>query len=303
MIKWCGMFHKTFAMLKPRWELVDAVEMYKGLIDASPEAVTVTDVFGNIQFSSPQTYRLHGYQLGELDGKTAFALIHPDDHERAGKNLKVTLDKGRVGPIEYSMLRKDGSTFIGELNASLVRNKFRQPSAFIATVRDVTEKKALEQSIRKLEDFKVHEKQFRTYTSALQLAGVPIILWNDKGIVFTNRKTVSLTGFSHFGLSQKKMSDLIFEEDREVYCKHVSLMKELDEGHSAVIKTRIVTKSKRLIDVEISDANTGVGNGSPVYFSMITDRDYIEEKIESHSERIAILLEKRGLNVSSKEDS
>ncbi len=128
--------------------LKESEELYKSLIRASPEAVTATNLEGEIIFASPQTVKLHGYNINELLGMNAFELIDPKDHIRATKNLKATLKEGYVKNIEYNLLRKNGSSFIGELSAALIKDPEGKPKSFIATVRDITERKQAEGRLR-----------------------------------------------------------------------------------------------------------------------------------------------------------
>jgi PAS domain S-box-containing protein len=124
-------------------------EMYRSLIRASPEAVTATDLDGTIIFASPQTAKLYGYDKpDELLGKNAIIFIAKGDHEKAASNLKKTLTDGNVKNVEYEMLRKDGSSFVGELSASLVKDGQGNPNSFIATVRDITERRRTEEQIK-----------------------------------------------------------------------------------------------------------------------------------------------------------
>ena len=115
---------------------------HAALLEASPDAVTVTDLEGKILDVSDKTLALHGYSdANELIGKPAFILIDRGDHRRALENLKKAFEIGFVGNIEYLLLRKDGTTFSGELNAVLIRGGDAAPSAFIATTRDITARK------------------------------------------------------------------------------------------------------------------------------------------------------------------
>jgi two-component system cell cycle sensor histidine kinase/response regulator CckA len=52
---------------------------------------------------------------------------------------------GFVKNLECTLLRKDGSTFIGESNAALIRDIDGEPIAAIAITRDITERKMLEE--------------------------------------------------------------------------------------------------------------------------------------------------------------
>lgn len=124
--------------------LRESEELYRTLIETSPDAVTVTDLKGNITYASKRTCELHGYTtFKELLGKSALELIAPEEHVKAMNNLQRTLEEGAIRNIEYTMLRADGSRFIGELNATLIRDASGEPKAFVATIRDVTEREQL----------------------------------------------------------------------------------------------------------------------------------------------------------------
>ena len=134
---------------KGRKALKESEELYKKLVETSPEAVTVTDMEGYITHVSQRTLELHGFERAdELLGKNAFELIALKDRERAMVNLQKTLKEGEVRNVEYTLLRKDGSSFIGELHAALVGDSSGNRKAFIATVRDITEKKRAEEQIK-----------------------------------------------------------------------------------------------------------------------------------------------------------
>jgi len=121
--------------------LRESKEMYQTLVKASPDAVTVTDLDGNITFISRKTLQLHGYKSAEeLLGKSAFQLIAPEYREEATKNLRKTLRKGYVENMYYVLVRADGSRFTSELNSALIRDSNDKPMAFVATTRDVSDR-------------------------------------------------------------------------------------------------------------------------------------------------------------------
>jgi PAS domain S-box-containing protein len=135
---------------KVEQELKESEELYRTLVQTSPFGVTMSDLHGKIIFASPQTAAIHGYnRADQLVGKSAFELIHPNDHRRAMKNMEKTLKGELLKDLEYTLLKKDGTQFIGELNVSLVRNINGGSTAFIATTRDITERKQTEEKLRK----------------------------------------------------------------------------------------------------------------------------------------------------------
>jgi PAS domain S-box-containing protein len=121
-------------------------ELYHRLVDTSPDAITVTDLEGTIIVCNSQTARLHGYSgTEEIRGKKAFDFIAPEDWDKATLNVRKTLEEGIVREIEYTMVRRDGSRFLGSLSASSLKDDAGRPKAFIGVTRDITERKLMEQ--------------------------------------------------------------------------------------------------------------------------------------------------------------
>jgi two-component system cell cycle sensor histidine kinase/response regulator CckA len=134
--------------------LKDSEQLYKTLVDTSPYAVTVTDLKAEVTYVSDRTLKMHGYDNPEeVLGKSAFMFIAPFDHKRAQANLIKTLKTGRTRNLEYTLLRKDGSTFLGELSASLIKDSEGKPQAFVACTRDITERKENERKLKEREAF------------------------------------------------------------------------------------------------------------------------------------------------------
>ena len=130
--------------------LRESEEKYRTLVETSPDAVTVSSLEGEITFVSRQTMQLHGFsEEGELLGKKALDLIAPRDRAKAMLNMRRTLKDGLIENEEYVLLRKDGSEFIGEMNAAVIRDQEGQAKMFIATTRDITERKMADQTLRK----------------------------------------------------------------------------------------------------------------------------------------------------------
>ncbi len=118
--------------------LRDSEEFSSSLLRALPYAVTATDLEGNITYVSPEALRMHGVARAErLLGRSAFELLAPEEHARARANIERTLAGETVKGVEYVMLRRDGSRFRAELNATLLRDRSGRPSGFLATVREL----------------------------------------------------------------------------------------------------------------------------------------------------------------------
>jgi PAS domain S-box-containing protein len=135
-----GLPHELAGMLADAGE-----EFYRRLVDLLPDAITISDLDGRIVKTNRRGAELYGADHeDEMVGRNAFELIAPEDRPRALANLKKTLESGWLDRAEYTMLRKDGSSYPAELCASLIPGPDGAPTAFVATVRDVSERKQIE---------------------------------------------------------------------------------------------------------------------------------------------------------------
>ena len=122
---------------------------YRSLVETSPDSIILTDLDANFIVCNRQTARMHGYDSSEeMRGMNAAQLIAPHDLPDMLQNVRLALETGLASNLEYTLLRKDGSSFQGEFSASLVRDGDGKPQAFIAVVRDITQRKRTEQAER-----------------------------------------------------------------------------------------------------------------------------------------------------------
>jgi PAS domain S-box-containing protein/putative nucleotidyltransferase with HDIG domain len=148
-------------------DLMVSEERYRRLVEALPDGVVTTDLDGLITFVSGRTLELHGYSdAEELLGKSFLELIAPVERRSTFENMRKTLRDGIVQDAEYTMSRKDGSQFIGQVSSALIKDAQGEPSAFITITHNVTERVKAEQDLRRrAEEFSV------LYATTRDLAG------------------------------------------------------------------------------------------------------------------------------------
>jgi PAS domain S-box-containing protein len=149
-----GIFVDVTEQRRAQEALRESEELYRTLVDALPDAITMSDLDGRITFASRQTAELHGFSdPDEMVGVDSLDLITPEDRSRALAGLKKTRSEGSVKGVEFTFLRRDGSRFPAELSAATVGDGLGSGAkAFVAITRDVTERKRTEEALRKVED-------------------------------------------------------------------------------------------------------------------------------------------------------
>jgi PAS domain S-box-containing protein len=188
-------------------ELRSSEELYQTLMGTSPDAVTMTDLYGNITQVSQRTLELHGFESEDgIIGLNAVELIAEEDRDRAMANIQKALEEGSVSNVEYTLLRADGSIFFGELNATLIKDGQEEPKAFIATTRDITERKRVEEALRESEE---------RYRQLVENATDVIYGTDINGnFTFVNHVAERVIGYVEDELLKKNIIDLIRADAR-----------------------------------------------------------------------------------------
>jgi PAS domain S-box-containing protein len=144
---WC--FRDVTAARQSELALREAEELYRTLVNTSPDGITVLDLEGRVQFSSPRTLELFQLAAGD-DGPARLALdfVAPGERERAQDLLRQAV-AGKIKAAErFIMSRTDGSQFVAELNGALLRDGLGVPRGLMVITRDVTERQRQEDELK-----------------------------------------------------------------------------------------------------------------------------------------------------------
>jgi PAS domain S-box-containing protein len=128
--------------------LIGSERRIREITDALPVVVYETDATGRITFANTTALDLFGYTKEELEaGMSLFQLVVPADTERARAVFRRRMSGKKVGRMEYTGLRKDGSTFNMAARSALIR----QDGAVVGqrgVMLDVTEQKRAEERVK-----------------------------------------------------------------------------------------------------------------------------------------------------------
>lgn len=267
-------------------KLRESEERYRTLVNTTPEAVTVTDLEGKITYVSLQTLKVHGYDSpSELLGRSAFEMIDPSDHNQAKANLEKTLGNGVMRNLEYKLLRKDGTCFDGELNASLISDDKGNPKAFVATTRDITERKRAEEALRENEE---------KYRNLFQNSNDAIFIHDVSGnIIDVNSKVLSLFGYKRLEILGLTVDRLHPEDELS---KSAQAFKQISKKGYVNFEINFKKKDGSIFPAEVSSSLFEI-SGSKVIQGVVRDisvRRQAEQNLRESEERYRELVEKAG---------
>jgi PAS domain S-box-containing protein len=269
-------------------ELKEWEEKYKSLVRASPCAVTVTDLEGKIIDLSRKTLALHGYkETDELLGKDAFALIAPEFRKLAVQNMEKTLKKGFLGSVEYMLLRRDGTQFLGELEASLIKDSSGKPKAYIATTRDISQRKASELALRRSEG---------RYKSLFTLSPQAVVTVDLKGVITScNPSAAKMAGYSAkelIGKNALKLRSLIKKDIQRFTKILLSLVKgKVPEPFECAFFRKDGSIGWAFVKVRLFDEGNGK-KGIQAVATDITELKKVEIALRESEERYKALFDR-----------
>ncbi|MBI2858548.1 MAG: PAS domain S-box protein [Chloroflexi bacterium] len=121
---------------------------YRDIFNHARDAIMILDLKGNIVEGNQALSVLTGYQRDELDGMNISDMLSARAFRIAMEKQKQQLaDDDGSYRYELELLRKDGTTAIGEFVTRLISQDGR-PTGMQAIVRDVTEQKRLSRNMQ-----------------------------------------------------------------------------------------------------------------------------------------------------------
>jgi PAS domain S-box-containing protein len=186
---------------------------YLFLFDTILFGIQEIDTKGKILYANVADHRLHGYEQGELIGRS---ILDFEESESARRELADYLDflvKEQPEPTPWfnTNIRKDGTLIDVRIDWNYNRDKNGTVIGFISLITDITENKALkgdlEASQRKFQAIFEHSPLAIMYTDA----NGTIITCNDNASNLFGAPKERLIGFHYTEIKNDKMRNAIVD--------------------------------------------------------------------------------------------
>jgi two-component system, NtrC family, sensor kinase len=169
--------------------LRESEERFKAITVSAKDSIIMLDTDGNVCFWNPAAEQLTGYPADEIMGRNFHDLIVPSrylaEHRNAFAHWQKTGLGNAVGKtLELSVMRKDGIEVPVEL--SLSSSVISNQQYAIGTVRDITERKRIEDALRQSE---------QEFMDVLHASGDAILLIDGDTFVDCNEATAQMLGY------------------------------------------------------------------------------------------------------------
>ncbi len=251
--------------------LSDAVKM-------TSESITIVGLNGIILDINEAGLRMYGLDSkADLVGKDPSDLIAPEDRQKAREDMGKVLAEGSLKTVEYHILKEDGSQMLIETSGSLIKDEKGEPKGIVAVSRDITERRRMEDELRRLSDVVKMTSESITITD---LNGI---------IIYVNEASLRMYGLDNrVDLLGKDPSDLIDPEDKQRVIE--GMAKVVTEGSLKAGEYHLLRKDGSIMLVEVSVSLIRDEKGEPKYIASvsrdITERKRMEEELRRLSDAV-----------------
>jgi PAS domain S-box-containing protein len=224
-------------------EIIESEILYRSLITASPDIIVVADTNGIITFISVKTAKILGYDENfNFIGKNVLDWILPIDKQRAFENIQKVLQGYKFYDNEYLFLKKDGSSFYGEINSSPLFFSDGKLKGFLSIIRDISERKKSENELQVTRKLLIRAQDI-----------AKIGYWEfdfNTNKVWASREAKEMYGVSSDELTIKYMQSVPLAEYRKILDEKMQNL--IEKG----IKYDVEFKIKRINDNAIIDIHS-----------------------------------------------
>lgn len=137
--------------------------LHQSVLNASPDAIILSDEKGNILMASPATLRIIGLEKNsDLQGMNLMDFVDGTERDRVVSNIQRRLAGEVFGQTLYKGFKRSGEAVVFEVNSEIIQDEHSRPSRFVSIIRDVTDR------IRVAEALKESELRYRALSEELE---------------------------------------------------------------------------------------------------------------------------------------
>ena len=256
--------------------------LYRSILSSTHDAIVLTEISGKITSTSPNTAKILGYKNDyNFINHSVFEYLDISDHTKAIEDIQKMAGGEKATPKEYTAIKSDNTKVYIEVNNEVIKDKEGNPARFLFIIRDISDKKANEETLRESE-----QRYQRTLDHMME--GCQIISF-DWVYLYLNDAAIKTA-----------------RRPREDFINHT-----MEECYPGIVKTQLFANLKRCMEERIANSFEDIfiyPDGTKAWFDFrvqptpeglfiltlnISNRKFAEEKIAdtnkklSHAQHIA----------------
>ncbi len=262
-------------------KLRESQDRFQALVQHSRDLIVVLDDQGRIEYLSPASEKLLGYDPDEMRGTEGLSLVHPDDADLASTHLlEMLIEPGATREMQMRLRHADGSYRTVD---SIGQSRIDDPAVrgIVLNIRDITDRAETERALRSVQE------RFRSLVQ--HASDVITVVDLDGTLTYASPSMAQVLGYEPMEILGTNALDRIHPEDRDRVLE--ASAKAIDDDAPATVEYRSLTKSG---EVRVFEAITTDLRGEPSVAGFVTNaRDVTERRAaERQAARLIEVLEK-----------
>ena len=215
---------------------------YRELADNMPAGIYEATFDGKVIYANRTALDMFGYGADDVAKGIKFQeVIAPDEREKLVRHVQRVRQEGMTIDQEYTMLRRDGSRFVG-LNMARPMMKDGRVVGSTGVVTDISDLKKAQEALRKNEAL---------LQGILQAAPIGIGIVHDRVIGWVNEQFTRMTGYAG-GEVIGRSARILYPDDEEFERVGREKYMEIQQGKTGAIETRWRRKDGMVFDIYLS---------------------------------------------------
>ncbi len=274
--------------------LRESEEKYRKLVENVQDGIFILQgyPYPKLMFCNEAFAKMVGYTVEEMMALTIQKYVAPDDLARVADSYRRRLDGEDVPrEYEYHVLHKDGKTPV-YVNMHVELMEYLGKIATIGTVKDITEKKRMEEELRQSETL------YRTF---FEITRAPTVILDENGTFYrVNTAGEKISGFTKEELEgKKKWTEFIAKKEDLEMMKKIHQLRRTDPDN-APMNYEFLFRDRygNLRNIYVTAAVIPGSKKSAVSFMDITERKLAEEALRESEERFRSLFDNLSVGVA-----
>lgn len=165
-------------------------------VEQSPNAIIITDIHGNIEYTNPKFTKITDYTAAEVLDKNPRILNSGKQPKEYYAQMWQTISSGKIWKGEFQNKAKNGTLFWEQVTITPIIDDVGEIINYLAIKEDITTKKNAEEKLQKAtEEIEKSERKFR---ELFEKSGDAILIIKNGVFVECNQATLKMLGYKKY---------------------------------------------------------------------------------------------------------
>ncbi len=227
--------------------LRESEEKYRAILQSIEDGYFESDLAGCFTFFNDSLCKILGYSRDELIGMNNRRLLDKENARKVFAIFNKVYTTGKAyRPFEWKFITKEGVERFAESSISLKRDREGRPTGFQGIVREVTERKRMEDKLKE------SEEKFRILMESSPTA---FLMYQNNTWVYANPAATEITGYTSQELRDMPFAYFAHPDDKAMLQERAQRRQRGEIKTNLRYEVRIIAKDGTIKWIDLSSTS------------------------------------------------